>query len=283
MFVQSSISRIIARRWIVAQFSAIALLVPALAAVGCATTPAASPPNIFDGTLRDSEKTPEISTSELQAALKDPSVVVLDARAPEEFAVSHLPGARNVPGKPGLSPSRYTADIRAVFALVPDKARPLILYCNGPFCGRSKRLAAELVQAGYSHVRRYQLGIPTWRAIGGATQVERDAVIRLLSQDQTAVLVDARDTKGVGPRLRDARSIPLSDTIKAKDDGRLPMADHATRIFVIGENGAQARAVAEAIFRDAFHNVSFFDGAPADLPELAAKEPGPNQADPSLR
>ena len=51
------------------------------------------------------------------------------------------------------------------------------------------------------------------------------------------------------------------------------MADHATRIFVVGDSGRQARAVAEAIFRDAFHNVSFFDGGVGELPELAEKEP----------
>jgi rhodanese-related sulfurtransferase len=241
---------------------------------GCATSSVVTPPppSIFDGILRDSEKIPEMSTNELKAALDDPTTVVLDARAPEEFAVSHLPGARNVPGKAGLPPSRYTADLGAVIALVPDKARRLVLYCNGPFCGRSKRLAADLRGAGYANVYRYQLGIPTWRAIGGATQVEREALVRLLSQDGTAVLVDAREMQGGGLRLQRAQSIPLSDTSKAKDDGRLPMADHATRIFVVGESGRQARAVAEAIFRDAFHNVSFYDGKVGELTELVEKE-----------
>jgi hypothetical protein len=50
------------------------------------------------------------------------------------------------------------------------------------------------------------------------------------------------------------------------------MTDHNTRIFVVGSNGAEARAVAEAIVHDAFHNVSFFDGAIADLPELLQDE-----------
>jgi rhodanese-related sulfurtransferase len=60
----------------------------------------------------------------------------------------------------------------------------------------------------------------------------------------------------------------LRDAAKAKDDGRLPMVDHNTRILVVGDSGAQARAVAEAIARDAFHNVAFFDGSIADLTEL---------------
>jgi hypothetical protein len=99
-------------------------------------------------------------------------------------------------------------------------------------------------------------------------QVEKPALVRLLAQDSTAVLIDARDNAGLTPKLRKARPIPLRDSSKAKDDGRLPMTDHNTRIFVVGDNGAQARAVGEAIVHEAFHNVSFFDGSIGDLQEL---------------
>jgi hypothetical protein len=47
----------------------------------------------------------------------------------------------------------------------------IVLYCNGPYSGKSKRLAAELVAGGYSRAQRYQLGIPVWRALGGVTQI----------------------------------------------------------------------------------------------------------------
>jgi rhodanese-related sulfurtransferase len=243
-------------------------------AANAAEVPAPGAASVFDGTLRDKDPVPEISTSDLQAALKDKQVVVLDARPFAEYAVSHIPGARCVPGKPGLSPAQYTADPGEVIRTVPDRSRPLVVYCNGPFCGRSKRFGAELHKAGYQSVRRYQLGIPTWRALGGVTQVEKEALVALMKTDGTAVLVDARDSDAVRPRLPNARLIPLRDASKAKDDGRLPMSDHNTRIFVIGDNGGQARAVAEAIVRDAFHNVSFYDGSLTDLPELA-RRPAP--------
>jgi rhodanese-related sulfurtransferase len=202
-------------------------------------------------------------------ALKDKTVVILDARPFAEYAVSHIPGARSVPGKPGFSPAQYTADGGEIIRTIPERARPLVLYCNGPFCGRSKRFGAELQKAGYKNVRRYQLGIPTWRALGGVTQIEREALVSLLKTDGTAVLVDAREADPARAALPHARAISLRDAAKAKDDGRLPMTDHNTRIFVVGDNGDQARAVAEAIVRDAFHNVSFFAGAIKDLPELA--------------
>jgi hypothetical protein len=37
----------------------------------------------------------------------------------------------------------------------------------------------------------------------------------------------------------------------------LPMEDHNTRIIVFGSNAREARAVADAIASEAFHNVSF--------------------------
>jgi len=116
------------------------------------------------------------------------------------------------------------------------------------------------------------LGAPGWRALGGVMQVEKPALLRLLAQDATSVLIDGRAEVGLTPRLRNAVSIPLSEASQAKDDGRLPMTDHNTRIFVVGTNGTEARTVAEAIVHDAFHNVTFFGGAITDLPELLDDE-----------
>ena len=206
-----------------------------------------------------------ISTEELRAALIDPKVLVLDARPIEEFGMSHIPGARVVVGKPGLPPSQYMPDLAAFARIAPDRAQPIVLYCNGLYCGRSKRFAAELIKAGYQDVRRYQLGIPGWRAFGGVTQVERDALVAVLKTDRTAVLIDARPSGDARPRVPGARRITLEEATQAKDDGRLPMTDHNTRILVVGADGAEARAVAEAIVRDAFHNVAFYDGAARDL------------------
>ena len=54
------------------------------------------------------------------------------------------------------------------------------------------------------------------------------------------------------------RRKPWASMMKqAKDDGRLPMEDHNTRIIVFGSNAGDARAVADAIASEAFHNVSF--------------------------
>lgn len=53
----------------------------------------------------------------------------------------------------------------------------------------------------------------------------------------------------------------VGDVKRAKDDGRLPMNDHNTRLIVIGRDADQARHVAQALVREAFHNVAYFPGA----------------------
>jgi rhodanese-related sulfurtransferase len=231
-------------------------------------------PSVFDGVLSSTAGNSEISTAQLKSALIDSSAIVLDARPYDEYAVSHIPGARAVPAKAGTTPALYVGDAAEVAKSIQDKTQPLILYCNGLFCGRSERLADDLTKLGYENVRRYQLGTPGWRALGGVMQVEKPALLRLIAQDATSVLIDARAAVGLKPRLRNAVSIRLPEASKAKDDGRLPMTDHNTRIFVVGSDGTEARAVAEAIVHDAFHNVGFFNGTVADLSELLEDEEG---------
>src|SRR5204863_11842 len=127
------------------------------------------PIDFVAATLGDaSAKTPEVSTQELRQVLAGKSATVLDSRPRAEYAVSHIPGALNVAATPGLAASAYVSDVAEVGRLLQDrKQTPLVLYCNGPFCGKSKRLSEELAAAGYTSVRRYQLGIPVWRALGG--------------------------------------------------------------------------------------------------------------------
>ncbi|HWT85824.1 MAG TPA: rhodanese-like domain-containing protein, partial [Myxococcales bacterium] len=118
-------------------------------------------------------KTPEVATQELREILANRAATVLDSRPRSEYAVSHIPGALNVSAKPGVPISSYVSDVAEIGRLVQNrKDTPLVLYCNGPFCGKSKRLGADLRDDGFTNVRRYQLGIPTWRALGGITQIE---------------------------------------------------------------------------------------------------------------
>jgi rhodanese-related sulfurtransferase len=214
---------------------------------------------------------PEVSTEELQQTLKDQSAVVLDTRPFLEWSISHIPGALNVAPKPGVPMALYTSDVAEIGRLVDeDKSQPLVLYCNGPFCGKSKRVAGELIKVGYTNVRRYQLGAPTWRALVGVMVIEPEGVRYILKNDQTAVWIDVRDSSVFQEgSIPGARNLPRSGVLQGKDvgevfaaknDGRLPMQDHNTRLIVFGRDGEQAREVAEALAREAFHNITYFAG-----------------------
>ena len=213
----------------------------------------------------------ELSTEEFRAILAEDQTVVLDTRPHLEYSISHIPGARNVAARPGVPMSIYVSDIAEVSRLVGgDLRRAIVLYCNGPFCPKSKRLGDELVTAGHTSVRRYQLGIPVWRAFGGVTVIEADGLRHVVALDHTAVVIDVRDADAFGRgSLPGAKSVPRNRVLEgrdigevrlAKDDGRLPMKDHNTRLIVIGGTAGDARFVAEALTREAFHNVAYFPG-----------------------
>lgn len=226
--------------------------------------------------MEPNQKTAEVSTQELQQILAAGGTFVFDARPHLEWAISHVPGAFNVAPKPGVPMSQYVSDVNEVLRVVnTDKAAPIVLYCNGPFCGKSKRLGEELVAAGFSNVRRYQLGAPTWRALVGLMEIELDGVLYAYRQDKTAVFIDTREAaEFAADRIAGSRSLPRSlvrvgkdvgEILAAKNDGRLPMEDHNTRIIVYGADSAQARFVAEQIAKEAFHNVAYFVGTYATL------------------
>lgn len=104
-----------------------------------------------------------ISTAELAAWLDDPSrepPILLDVREPEEFAVSHLPGARRV--DQDANPAKLLASL--------DSNQPIILYCSIGY--RSSKLAQALLAAGAPDARNLEGSIFKWANEG--RPIERD-------------------------------------------------------------------------------------------------------------
>jgi len=216
--------------------------------------------NIYQATLAEpNQKTQEVSTEELRRILADGSAIVLDSRKHAEYVAGHIPGARNVDAPP-------SALVATVERLVSgDKSKALVLYCNGPFCQASRRLSEQLVAAGFTNVRRYQLGIPIWRALGGPTAIELEGILRIFKVDQTAVFFDARSAeeflKGSLPGVRNVPADKLASggLLKAAA-GLLPEDDFNTRIVLFGRDAAQARILADAFSKSPWHNVTYFPG-----------------------
>lgn len=224
----------------------------------------AQTPDILRSTLAETgQATAEVSTAEVRRALADGSPLVLDSRPRAQFAAGHIPGAHNLDAPASEA-------VAAVEKLAGgDRTKALILYCNGPFCQQSRQLAAQLAAAGFANARRYQLGIPVWRALGGPTQIELEGVTRIVGVDRTAVFFDARAPEEYARgSVADAHNAPVEKLgVKAFDNLPLPNDDFNRRVILFGRDGGQARALADVLTKRPWHNVSYFGGSFASLAE----------------
>jgi len=218
--------------------------------------------NVYDATLAEpNQETPEISTGELRRALADGSALVIDARKHSEFVAGHIAGAMSTMQEESLPLAAVIVPV--VERLVGgDKSKAIVVYCNGPHCAASRKLGEQLVAAGFTNVRRYQLGMPLWRTLNGPVEIELEGILRIYKFDRTAVLLDARSAKDFSER-----SLPGTYNLPADQlapDGLakapLPRSDFNTRIVLFGSNGAEARAIADALAKTPFQNVSYFPG-----------------------
>jgi rhodanese-related sulfurtransferase len=80
--------------------------------------------------------------------------VILDTREPEEYAVSHLEGAR---------PVGYESFDEAVVRDIP-KDKPVLVYCSVGY--RSERIGEKLQEMGFKEVYNLYGGIFDWKNTG---------------------------------------------------------------------------------------------------------------------
>jgi rhodanese-related sulfurtransferase len=237
-----------------------ASLAAAVILVG-ALNAAAAQGGVHDAILSESnQKTPDVSTAEVRRILADGSAILLDSRKRSEYVAGHIAGAKNVAPPADAPASAYTAAVEQLVG--GDKTKPLVLYCNGQYCQASRTLADQLVAAGFTNVRRYQLGIPMWRALGGPVEVELEGVLRVYKVDRTAMFFDARSAEDyLKVSLPDTYNVPAD---KLATDGLrkapMPNNDFNTRIILFGHDGKQARLLADFVGKTPYQNVSYYPG-----------------------
>jgi ArsR family transcriptional regulator len=95
-----------------------------------------------------------VTRNELARRLKDGTVVVLDVRPEDEFALGHVRGALNIP----------VAELKRRLAELP-KGQEIVAYCRSSYCVFSFEAVALLRKRGFA-VRRLEDGFPEWRSSG---------------------------------------------------------------------------------------------------------------------
>ncbi len=110
---------------------------------------------------------PKLTVPEMEASLKDPNVVVIDARFPRDYESGHVPGAINVPV--------FTTQVerRKLLSDLPKGTR-VIVYCQSEGCQFDETLGAALYAEGIENVSLFPGGIRQWEEKGQPVQHEQD-------------------------------------------------------------------------------------------------------------
>lgn len=109
-----------------------------------------------------------IGELELLDMLADPQALVIDSRTREWFAGGSIPGAVNIPyleAPDRLDELGCEIDFEGFDCA---QARPVVLFCNGLWCGQSPSAIRRMIAAGYPAERifYYRGGMQSWRMLG---------------------------------------------------------------------------------------------------------------------
>lgn len=99
---------------------------------------------------------PYISVEELRMWQMNDSVVILDAREPNEFEVSHIAFSKNVGFNDFSSEENQIQKLK--------KNTPIIIYCSVGI--RSEQIGEKLKKAGFTNLKNLYGGIFEWKNKG---------------------------------------------------------------------------------------------------------------------
>lgn len=229
-------------------------------------------PDIQAGTWPESGRSaPQLSTEELRGVLRRGDALLLDVRRPRDYREGHLPGAYGLEASADQSADRGQAVVATARRMLRmDRTRGLVLYGDGVNSSDAKEGAAALLADGFVNVRRYQLGVATWLALGNVLELDLEGLSRAWKVEGVTV-VDGRDAREVqGPRLGGTLALEIPQVARGLGDSRLPV-DFAARIIAVGRDGTQARALAEELARRGYRRVAFYRGEWKDVAGLGAR------------
>jgi len=116
----------------------------------------------------------------IEQASAGEAVLVIDSRTPDWVARGTIPGSVNIPwtelsSQHGADPFTIAAILERRFGASQleglwdfSRARTLVLFCNGPWCGQSPTNIRALLRYGYpaEKLKWYRGGMQDWHALG---------------------------------------------------------------------------------------------------------------------
>ncbi len=100
--------------------------------------------------------------------LEDPDAIVVDSRTPDWFTQGTIPGAINIPYTDSADRLNLLGCELDFDGFLCDEAKPVALFCNGPWCGQSPTAARRMIEAGFpaDKIHYYRGGMQVWRLLG---------------------------------------------------------------------------------------------------------------------
>jgi rhodanese-related sulfurtransferase len=113
--------------------------------------------------------------------------ILIDARMPEWHKAETIPGSLNIPFVILKEANPFMEKILLALGSTQgadgnwnfDKAKTLVLFCNGPWCDQSPQAIKGLLSFGYpaKKLKYYRGGMNLWRLFGLTTVASKDSVI----------------------------------------------------------------------------------------------------------
>lgn len=125
-------------------------------------------PNFCIQPMIPAEGVTTVGELEVLAALQDPDAVVVDSRVLADYRGGTIPGAVHIPYTQMADRLDELGCEVDFDGFVCDQARPVLLFCNGPWCGQSPTAIRRMIEAGYpaEQISYYRGGMQVWRMLG---------------------------------------------------------------------------------------------------------------------
>ena len=104
----------------------------------------------------------DITLDEFRGHLQNNTAVIIDAREPEDFALSHIRGAFNMPAE---QKEAYMGEINRDVAM----SQFIIIYCGGPECSAGDAVYDYATSQGFSNMRVFK---PGWQTLASSRDLQ---------------------------------------------------------------------------------------------------------------